>query len=68
MRIDTSEKKLFDLAEFEYGQEEAAQMRLEYASMTSSQQCNYRAEKAAYFVKNQAPCENMSRKEKKGLF
>lgn len=32
MRIDTSEKKLLNLAEFEYGKEE-----VKYASITSSQ-------------------------------
>ena len=34
MRIDTSEKKLFDLAEFEYGKEEVAQMKMEYDQLS----------------------------------
>ena len=43
-------------------------MRMEYDQLGVNEQVQYRAQKAAYFVKNQAPCENMSRKAKKGLF
>ena len=33
MKIDTSEKKLFEVAEQNFGKEYAAQMRMEYGSL-----------------------------------
>ena len=41
MKIDTSEKKLFEIAEREYGAEKAAQMRSEYEQMDFTSQRNY---------------------------
>ena len=56
MRIDTSEKKLFELAKEEYGEEMFKEMKMEYDGLNDVQQRSYISEKAAYFVKNQAPC------------
>ena len=63
MKIDTSEKKLFELAQEEFGAEMAMEMEQEYNQISEeSERVQYRAKKAAYFVQNQAPCQNMNRK------
>ena len=41
MQIDTSEHKLFEMAERQYGAEAAAQMKMEYCSMDIQQQKAY---------------------------
>ena len=41
MRVDTSEHKLFEMAERQYGASAAAQMRMEYESMGEEAQRNY---------------------------
>ena len=64
MKIDTSEKKLFEVAEKEFGVEEASKMKAEYMGMDVVQQRSYVASKASQFVKNQAPCSNMNKKKK----
>lgn len=62
MKIDTSEKKLFEIAEREYGQAYAQQMKMEYASMDVTAQKSYIRSQAVNFVQNQAPCSNMNQK------
>jgi hypothetical protein len=64
MKIDTSEKKLFEVAEREFGAIEATKMRAEYMNMGMQEQQSYVASKAREFVKNQAPCSNMNRKSR----
>ena len=67
MKIDTSEKKLFEIAEREYGAQYAQQMKMEYASMNAMEQRSYVSKNAVNFVQNQAPCKNMAQKAyKKG--
>ena len=68
MKIDTSEKKLFEIAERQYGMQKATQMRNEYAQMDFNMQKAYIQKNAVEFVQNQAPCSNMSKKAyNKGL-
>lgn len=62
MKIDTSEKKLFEVAENMYGKAEAMKMRDEYEQMDSFQQQAYIETKGRDFVRNQAPCSNMYKK------
>ena len=62
MKIDTSEKVLFDLAEQEYGIKEATRMRKEYENLDSYKKKEYISKNAVEFVQRQAPCSNMSRK------
>lgn len=69
MKIDTSEKKLFEVAEKQYGVEYASKMKSEYAMMDRESQKCYIQSNAVNFVQNQAPCSNMSTKmmsKKKG--
>ena len=61
MKIDTSEKKLFEVAEQEFGYARAAEMRMEYGKMDQNAQKNYISSNAMEFVRNQAPCSNMNR-------
>jgi Golgi nucleoside diphosphatase len=62
MKIDTSEKKLFEVAENMYGASEVRKMREEYECMNVSEQRAYIETKGREFVRNQAPCNNMSKK------
>lgn len=62
MKIDTSEQKLFQVAQKEYGANQAGRMREEYMQMDSFSQKNYIETKAREFVRNQAPCTNMYKK------
>jgi hypothetical protein len=63
MKVDTSEKKLFEVAEREYGAAYAANMRNEYASMDAQSQQAYIRSNAVTFIQNQAPCSNMNKKQ-----
>ena len=63
MKIDPSEKKLFEVAEREYGGLFAARMRQEYNSLSESNRAQYRSTNATNFVQNQAPCSNTFRKQ-----
>ena len=65
MKIDTSEKKLFEVAEQEFGAEQAVKMKQEYQKMDLLAQKDYVASKAREFVRNQAPCLNMNKKKRK---
>ena len=65
MQIDTSEKKMFEFAEREYGATKANQMRAEYSNMNVEEQRSYRNKNTVEFVQNQAPCTNMLRKARK---
>lgn len=56
------------MAAEEFGAGEAANMRVEYDQLDELNKISYRKEKAALFVQNQAPCENMNRKVRKGKF
>lgn len=60
MKIDTSEKKLFELAEKQYGKAYAEEMRVQYACMDVTSQKAYVQTQARTFVQNQAPCSNMN--------
>ena len=62
MKIDTSDKKLFEIAEREYGLERATEMRNEYAAMDFQSQQAYVQRNAVEFVQKSAPCTNMSKK------
>lgn len=62
MKIDTSEKKLFEVAENMFGSAEVGKMRQEYAQMGESEQRAYIETKGRDFVRNQAPCNNMYKK------
>jgi hypothetical protein len=62
MKIDTSEKKLFEVAEKQYGAQYAQQMKYEYAQMGAMEQKAYISSNAVNFVQNQAPCSNMMNK------
>lgn len=62
MKIDTSEKKLFEVAENMYGASEVKKMRAEYENMDVSEQRAYIETKGREFVRNQAPCNNMFKK------
>lgn len=64
MKIDTSEKTLFEVAEREYGQVEAKRMREEYEVLDVSQKQSYISRNAVEFVQKQAPCTNMARKKR----
>jgi hypothetical protein len=68
MKIDTSEKKLFEVAEQEFGAEEAIKMKAEYSKMDVVSQKEYVSSKAREFVRNQAPCSNMNKKSKKSNY
>ena len=65
MKIDTSDKKLFEIAERQYGMEQANQMRMEYEQMDFSAQKAYVSKNAVQFVQNSAPCNNMASKATK---
>ena len=65
MKIDTSDKKLFEIAEREYGLEQANQMRKEYMKMDISAQKSYVSKNAVKFVQKSAPCNNMASKAMK---
>jgi hypothetical protein len=62
MKIDTSEKKLFEVAEREYGAVYAQQMRSEYANLEGAAQQSYIRQNAVNFVQNSAPCWNINKK------
>jgi hypothetical protein len=62
MKVDTSEKKLFEVAEQNFGVAYAQQMKMEYASLDTNEQKAWVSKNAVNFVQNQAPCSNMSRK------
>lgn len=62
MRVDTSEKKLFEMAERQYGAGVATQMRQAYCAMDVQSQQAYISREAVNMVQNQAPCSNMSMK------
>jgi len=62
MKVDTSAEKVFQVAEQEFGYEEATKMRGAYAAMDESMQKEYIETNARDFVRNQAPCSNMNRK------
>lgn len=62
MKIDTSEKKLFEVAEKQFGATKAAEMKMEYSNMNATQQKAYISNNAVNFVQNQAPCSNMAYK------
>lgn len=62
MKIDTSEHKLFEVAEKQYGAQYAQQMRMEYAQMDVQSQKAYVSKNAVNFVQNSAPCQNMAQK------
>jgi hypothetical protein len=64
MKVDTSEKKLFEVAEQNFGVAYAQQMKMEYASLDTNQQQAWVSKNAVSFVQNQAPCSNMSKKMK----
>eukprot|EP00919_Chromeraceae_sp_WS-2016_P016058 GHVR01038254.1.p1 GENE.GHVR01038254.1~~GHVR01038254.1.p1 ORF type:complete len:134 (+),score=10.20 GHVR01038254.1:1089-1490(+) len=56
MKIDTSEKKLFEIAEKQYGAVYAQNMKKEYENLDVGQQKAYISSNAINFVQNQAPC------------
>ena len=62
MKIDPSEKKLFEVAQREYGAQYAQQMQNEYNQLNEAAKAQYRWTNATNFVQNQAPCSNMNRK------
>jgi hypothetical protein len=62
MKIDTSAEKVFEVAQQEFGVEEAAKMRQKWEGMNEKDQKAYISSNAMEFVKNQAPCSNMNRK------
>ena len=62
MKVDTSEKKLFEIAEREYGKAYAENMKMEYAQMDMPSQQAYIRSNAVNFIQNQAPCSNMNKK------
>ena len=62
MKVDTSEKKLFEVAEREYGQAYAAEIKMQYASMDATNQEVYIKNQAVNFIQNQAPCSKMNEK------
>lgn len=65
MKIDTSEKKVFEAVEREYGAKEALRMQEEYAQVSSvDDQREWVRSNAVKFVQEQAPCTNMSRKQR----
>ena len=64
MKVDTSEKKLFEVAEQNFGAGYASQMKMEYASLDVGQQKEWVSKNAVKFVQNQAPCSNISKKMK----
>ena len=66
MKIDTSEKKLFEMAKNEYGENMFNELKMEYDALGEMEKKAYVSEKAAYFVKTHAPCDNVNRKAKKG--
>lgn len=69
MQIDTSDKKMFEFAEREYGAEKVTQMKMEYASLNAMEQKSYVSRNAVEFVQNQAPCTNMYKKaQSKGSY
>ena len=65
MKIDTSDKKLFEVAEREYGAQYAQNMKEEYASIDSNKKKQWVSKNAVNFVQNQAPCSNMAQKSTK---
>jgi hypothetical protein len=62
MKIDPSEKKLFEVAQREFGFAFAQQMQNEYQQLNPAAQAQFRSSNATTFVQNQAPCSNMNRK------
>lgn len=65
MKIDTSEHKLFEVAEKQYGAQYAQQMRSEWSQMDTVSQKAYVQMNAVNFVQNSAPCQNQAYKEMK---
>lgn len=64
MKIDTSEHKLFEIAEKQYGAQYASEMKSQYAQMDFEQQRQFVSYNAVNFVQNSAPCQNMASKPK----
>jgi hypothetical protein len=62
MKIDTTEKKLFEVAQNMFGSAEVSRMKAEYEQMEVSEQRAYIETKGRDFVRNQAPCNNMYKK------
>lgn len=62
MKIDPSEKKLFEVAEREYGVGYAMQMQNQYNQLNNADKAKFLSSNASNFVQNQAPCQNMNRK------
>ena len=62
MKVDTSAEKVFQVAQQEFGQVKAMEMRQKYDSMNEMQRSEYISTNAREFVQNQAPCQNMMRK------
>lgn len=56
MKVDTSEKKLFEIAKEEYGEDTFNKIQKEYEELSDNQKEAYRAKKAAEFIQTQAPC------------
>lgn len=63
MKIDTSDKVLFEVAAREYGDVKVQQMRMEYENLNSEcERKEWVSKNAVEFVQNQAPCTNMAKK------
>ena len=63
MKVDTSDKKLFEIAQREYGKAYAEDMRMQYSNMDVQAQRSYVQSQAVNFIQNQAPCKNMTKKK-----
>lgn len=63
MKVDTSQKVLFDIAAREFGQQKMKQMQMQYANLSSeTEKKAYISRNAVEFVQSSAPCANMSKK------
>lgn len=63
MKVDTTDKVLFEVAAREYGQERAQKMQMEYANISDEvERKDYISKNAVEFVQSSAPCANMAKK------
>ena len=64
MKIDTSQKTFFEIAEREYGKDYAQKLQAPYSKMDAAAKKKYLKSQAKQFVQNQAPSLNMNLKKK----
>lgn len=68
VKVDTSEQKLFEMAQRQYGQAEVTNLQMQMANLSTAEKTSFMQQQAQAYVQTSAPCNNIMQKATYGQY